>query len=111
MKLLITLLVTLGISMGSYGYSGNTLLSFCDSENDTQAMGCGSYILGVIDAYRALSSMHKPNINHICFPDGVNRGQQNKVIVKYLKDHPEHLHYTAADTILAALNNAFPCEK
>ena len=45
----------------------------------------------------------------ICIPDGVQREQMKKVLLKYLRDHPEKLHEPSAYLTLAAMQEAFPC--
>jgi len=54
MKLLITLLVSLGISMGSYsGYRliGSELLMYCKSEQSGGRTECHAFIMGVVDTH------------------------------------------------------------
>ena len=112
MKLLITLLVTLGISMGSYGgfKTGGEVLQTCEDESDMMIVGCIEYLVGVADGFKALmETNHVPKV--ICIPPKVNGGQLSKVVVKYLNEHPEDLHYAAAGEVFAAYIKAFPCEE
>ena len=43
-------------------------------------------------------------------PDGVTMGQLERVIVKFLEEHPAELHNTSTWLIQEALSDAFPCK-
>ena len=45
----------------------------------------------------------------ICMQTGVTQGQLGKVLAKYLKEHPEDLHQSAALLGMDSLMEAFPC--
>jgi hypothetical protein len=47
----------------------------------------------------------------VCPDDGVTGGQQIRVVLKYLQDHPEELHLDDALLVDRALAKAFPCPK
>ena len=59
---------------------------------------CMGYVEGVADAY-----------TDSCAPESVELGQEIRVVVKYLNDHPENLHLRRAELTKAALKQAFPC--
>ncbi|MBI5463130.1 MAG: hypothetical protein HY941_13170 [Gammaproteobacteria bacterium] len=40
----------------------------------------------------------------------VFRNQLRLVVIKYLRDHPEQLHYVASSEVMVALSEAFPCK-
>ena len=112
MKLLITLLVTLGISMGSHGvkylYNGNELLAHCEAEEGSfDSALCIGYIQGFADTESLTVKADSP----FCTPDGVSVGQLRAIIVKDMKEHPEKLHYPAAMLARFSLRDTFPCEK
>ena len=113
MKLLITLLVTLGISMGSYGaeyvMSGNELLADCESEGIFESGLCYGYINGFMDLQYATVRSNERAMP-ICIPSGVNKSQLKTLIVKDMKEHPEKLHYPAAVLVGFSLVEAYPCE-
>ncbi len=47
----------------------------------------------------------------VCIPtERVSLGQLGRVVVKYLKDHPEEEHDAAVVLVVVALREAFPCE-
>jgi len=90
--------------------NGTTLLANCahaahDDVDPTAPMPqedgfCYGYILGVDDAS---GRQH-------CRPEGTILVQNVRVVVKWVKDHPERLHERADRLILQAFNNAFPCK-
>ena len=46
----------------------------------------------------------------VCLPeDGISNGQAAKVVIKYLKEHPEQLHVVDSGLAFLALMDAFPC--
>jgi hypothetical protein len=47
-----------------------------------------------------------------CFPDqGIELGQQVKIVIKYIKANPEKAHLPTAVLAAHALQRAFPCSK
>jgi hypothetical protein len=44
-----------------------------------------------------------------CIPANVSILQMSRVVVKYLRDHPERLHETSGILVHAAMHDAFPC--
>jgi len=108
MKLLLTLLVTLGISMGSYGsnVTGNNLLEYC---NEDERSVCFAYLLAVIDTHNNMESEGVID-NYFCPPKGVVFNQIAEIIVKHMKERPQQLHFSGSYLTLNALIDAFPCE-
>jgi Rap1a immunity proteins len=45
-----------------------------------------------------------------CIPDGVEHGQEIRIVLKYIRDNPAHAHKATAFLIVAALGKAFPCQ-
>lgn len=82
---------------------GNKLWEVCSNESDIPSGLCTFYALGVID--RDAISDHPS----FCMPSHVTVGQITDVVKKYLRDHPERRHYTAASVVGAAISVAFPC--
>ena len=111
MKLLITLLVTLGISMGSYGVfkTGGMLLEECESEDAIDKAICIGFVTGVADTFNSVMGLElMPKT--FCIPEQVTVGQLYKVVVKHLNEHPEDLHYRADNGVYMASIEAFPCK-
>lgn len=44
-----------------------------------------------------------------CIPDEASVGQLARVVVKWLRDHPEKLHELKSFLVMEALKEAFPC--
>ena len=66
----------------------------------------GSYVRGAVDT---ISVYEMEGCPLICIPEEVTMGQAMRVIMKYIKDHPEQLHAHAAVITIVALKGAFPC--
>lgn len=97
----------------SSAFDGNQLLPKCQAaigsmdgivwKNTDEAWGagiCGGLVAGIGYA----SAL-------VCLPDGVTIGQQVRVVVKYLNDHPEQLQHDERNLIDVALASSFPCKK
>jgi hypothetical protein len=91
-------------------YVGTTLLHDCEQSetgNDVaDLLKCASYIAGVADALSTISSQ-TPSPS-FCANDATYT-QERAVVLKFLKEHPRDLHYSAASLILKALLEAYPC--
>lgn len=94
--------------------TGNGLLGSCQIH--VKSMEDRSYKENTFEAYRdgycsglvyGVSSA-SPDI---CPSEGVTGGQQVRVVLKYLQDHPEELHLDDALLAERALAKAFPCKK
>lgn len=89
-------------------YDGNTLLSICPSGGSEE---CFAFVAGVSDLLGPASDRGE-SINgwRACIPAEVTLGQEAAVVRKFLRDHPERLHITAAALVERALAEAFPCK-
>jgi len=77
----------------------------CSREEQVTFWQAFGYIVGVLDL---LSS--SPDLQR-CLPDqGVTKGQVKDVVMKYLRDHPQYRHETAARLVAGAIAEAWPCE-
>jgi Rap1a immunity proteins len=47
----------------------------------------------------------------VCAAESVTHGQEVRVVVRFLQDHPERLNLHATRLVEAALAQAFPCSK
>jgi hypothetical protein len=87
--------------------TGNELKVFCRDE--------GAYGRGICSGFASAVSGVVATEHfagwRACFPDGVTRGQVSDIMVKFLDDHPEKLHLTAASLTAHAFAEAFPCPK
>jgi hypothetical protein len=91
---------------------GSELLNECSNvygnsghQNATKATHCLGFMAGFIDGATYGSSLDA------CIPQEADLGQLVRVIVKYLANHPEDLHLSAASLIDKATLEAFPCKK
>jgi hypothetical protein len=72
---------------------------------------CFGYLRGMSDA--ALAAQLDPDSLEAiksCRPPDVDNGQLARVLIKFLEDDPEFLHYGMIFATALALNQAFPCE-
>jgi Rap1a immunity proteins len=95
-------------------FSGNYWLSRCEaamarspSSRPVETVESG-FCMGVVDAWvvgrRFLKSEHT-----FCLPEKVSRDQAQRVVIKFLKDHPDMLNEPFVDLALFALVTTWPC--
>jgi hypothetical protein len=53
---------------------------------------------------------HAGQPEHPCIPDEASPDQIIKVVIKYLEDNPDKLHWQANVLIFASMRKAFPCK-
>jgi hypothetical protein len=114
-KLLTAALLTAAlIPAASFAFfkTGNTLLAECTNKGTEivdfmDKSSCNAYIMGFEDTHKAsvLSGLLKPLF---CSPGGATVKQRIKIVVKYLNENPEGLHYPASALVSNVLNEAFP---
>jgi hypothetical protein len=99
--------------------TGQEWISQCDSNYDEiSESGCISYLDGLGDM---LSIIHKRYymeehgkyrlLPKLCFPPQMTLGQVQKIMVKYLNEHPEKLHSEFADLYLVQMSITFNCSE
>jgi Rap1a immunity proteins len=89
--------------------TGNDLLNQCERLGNPLSFGCRMYLAGVIDMHYGFSVIVSQPL--YCYPAGVTYEQLERIVVKYLRDHPKDLHYQAAYLATVALTDAFPCKR
>lgn len=82
--------------------TGNAFLSKCENY-ESAPVECVAYVAGVIDGLQFTDSPL------FCAPSGVTYGQDLRVFIKYLKEHPESLQHSTRSLIASSHMNAFPC--
>jgi hypothetical protein len=97
-------ILMLSTSANAAYMSGNTLLVKCEG-TDLDQITCMAYIVGVADAQSGL--LGGGRLEPTTLPAGVQPGQLKAIVVKYLKEHPEMLHFEAAQLIYIALGRSF----
>lgn len=116
--------VTLGQSAGeALQESGNAFVRRCsvvEKERDLTAvdqayqMTCSAYVSGFVqgavfaaDFVRSRADRKGPPV--YCQIEGVEAGQLVKIVLKYIREHPETAHLPAGILAGRAFQKAFPC--
>ena len=110
MKLLITAVLIALINVSTYPamashVTGNELLEFCESKNLAEWGFCSGFVWGAADGHQLTSDESVS----FCSPEDATSDQMGRVVVKYLRDHPEKLHEYAVLLVAVALIEAWPC--
>ncbi|MCZ6772119.1 MAG: Rap1a/Tai family immunity protein [Proteobacteria bacterium] len=92
------------------------LMSQCEASKDTlkgatDRTYCAGYIAGIIDMNAILPELHLPKIFCIPGKKGVSNDQFRLIFLKWAREHPAELHYSARASVLVALSETFPCKK
>jgi len=84
------------------GVTGNELWSAMQADRGTpERQFAVGYVAGALEASWILF--------FDCAPPGVTVGQAFGIAKKYIREHPEDRHTSAADMVLGAMTDAFPC--
>ena len=83
-----------------------------DAEN---IYACIAFVHGVLDGVlteieysQAVMNVKPPS--PFCLPkEGVENGQMVKIVLKYIRNHPEQAHDSGSQMVLQGLMDAFPC--
>jgi hypothetical protein len=104
--------------------SGNAFLRLCSaveqSEKSTpletiHSVDCLAYVQGFTEGMDAEVAWAQgwtqkgEQPQPFCRPEDVENGQLVRVILKYIRSHPEKAHKGTATLIVEALRQAFPC--
>ncbi|HYB11983.1 MAG TPA: Rap1a/Tai family immunity protein [Myxococcota bacterium] len=100
-------LFTSSTAFSQLGYlTGQELLASC--EDPAHLPECSRYISGVLDAHKFdLSRFGSPR--DFCLPEDLAMEEIERVVLKWLKAHPDRLRVTAANLVLLALTDRFKC--
>ncbi|WP_439672890.1 Rap1a/Tai family immunity protein (plasmid) [Cupriavidus necator] len=119
----IVLLLSLasGAAMSASTITGGDLLRMCgatvkhqdgveiSAQESSEAIWCIGYVNGFLDAV----GMTPPKFQGkqaICLPpSGITNDQAIRLLVKWLREHPEGLHQSGRMEALIALSKTFPC--
>ena len=93
--------------------SGNRFLAICGDVPDMvhlteMGFACSTYVGGLTDGIGMFADQGSIQEMY-CAPSGVTHGQTIRLLVKYIKDHPEKSQETTRLLMLGALVTAFPC--
>ena len=90
---------------------GNFFLELCNAEEKSLPIAsgyCSGYIAAVADLDNGTCS---PNDNsNFQLPSNSTQSQLKKVVLNWLNQHPEKLHFGAAGLVEIALSENFPCK-
>ncbi len=92
----------------NFATSGNAFLRVCEPASRAGHFACTVYVIGVGDGAEMLSEerLHEPLY---CPSPDVENGQKYRIVVKYIKEHPERVDSQTRVLIVDALTAAFPC--
>ncbi len=108
-QIVLTAAVVLGFAMSfnpalaTGGPKGSDLLEQCMTKLNTPQAQCTSFISGIIAGHLLSVGTSKP---FFCIPEKANA---KKTVMKYLRKHADELDRDAAELILTALADAWPC--
>jgi hypothetical protein len=100
--------------------NGNTLLATCgaaqqalDAPESAATLGAG-FCFGLVHGLVGMNQIYEfklKNAAFFCVPAGITNEQSVRIVLKYLRDHPEELHERSTVLAFRALQAAFPCTK
>ena len=111
MRHLLTTIVLLGcLSAGARAadFNGIDLSTMCVSNNQAIRDQCTAWISGF---QAGISANDEKSNMHVCLPDELLGSQAVLIIEKFMKEHPEQLHYPARVVAFYALWQDFSCSK
>ena len=93
--------------------TGNTLLAECTNKgleivDFMDKSSCNAYIMGSEDTHE-IAVLYLGEMKPLfCLPKGATIGQRVKIVVKYMNENPEDLHFPASLILPMAFKKAFP---
>ena len=77
---------------------------------------CRSYITGVLETssfyIQINETVKKSSLTwKLCVPADITLDESIRAVYKYLKDHPQELNGPALSSVVAALDQTYPCNK
>jgi hypothetical protein len=107
--LIFLLLIGASVNAEEPSGDGKELLRDCETtKNVSSTMWCYGYLNGILDMQSLTEG--NPYLPTLCTPPEVTMEQARRVVVKYLQNHPEKLHYGEHALTYIALIEAFPCK-
>ena len=102
-KLIVAALFLPSVAMANFE-TGNSLYAGLTSHELVSRMVGLGYVKGVFDAHLGSS---------ICIPDSGNitAGQVSDIVLRHLRNTPEHRNYPANYLVVSALSQVWPCGK
>jgi len=79
------------------------------TEQSIESVWCIGYVSGLLDGLAVMG--WKGGSTRVCIPQsGIDNEQAIRIVVKYLREHPEGLHRSARSLAVAAIGGAFRCK-
>jgi hypothetical protein len=95
---------------------GLSLLVACKSANTLQHSSCMGYLVGVAeatvdsrDSFPGVASNVYISFGDVCMPESVMQNDLESAFVGWTTEHPELLQSPAANLVLSAYANTWPC--
>jgi hypothetical protein len=81
-----------------------------------KVVGCAVYVSGFLDGVSFGTAFAEDKAGRklpspFCFPDAIDTGQIMRIVLKYIREHPEEAHERTAVLLVRALRQAYPCPK
>ena len=89
-------------------YDGNKLLAMCEAATDFDKGRCLGFVVAVSD--RGMAIITGAPDPGVCLEKSVTDGQVMTIVLKYLRENRDKLHWAAWTLALNALIAVFPCE-
>lgn len=107
--LIIAILAIQPFESEANSFTNQQLLDLCESE-DIEQVQCMGYVQGVSELSNILMTAGAMD-KIFCLPTRYSIGQLQKIVINHNNNHPEKWQDFASMGVLAALAEAFPCEK
>jgi hypothetical protein len=102
---------------GAMAADGNDLLKWCKNASsdipEIQSSFTAGFCLGTMQTVGELTPFINDSLGSafkICPPSEITNGQGARIVVKYIQQNPEKLHFNATALAIMALQNAYPCK-
>ena len=103
-------LFILAMSMPTYAdTTGSELAEYCKNTIDGEARFSDGVCMGLIKGFA--DGYSGSGAKSYCIPNKATNSQIQKVVVKYLDNHPARLHEWYGKLVLDAIKEAFPCKE
>lgn len=90
-------------------FTGMDLLNICTRNDNDLINLCKIWIAGFQSGLVAAQTARETIHSSVCLPESFTVQQAILIIEKFMKEHPESLHHSAAAVALRALFDTFPC--
>lgn len=108
------LLVSLSAPVRVFALTGTDLLAWCEQTVEAEATLGGGFCLGAAYGVHLTMSTYQSilkdqDVTLVCFPEAHEPDQMRRIILNYLRTHPDQLQFEAYALVIWAFMDAFPC--